>query len=59
MMQDKISYEATMDGVEIFIPLGIARTNLEAIKQYVLKLRSDYPSKKIELWERTHRLVEL
>ena len=57
-MQDKISYEVTMDGIEVFIPLGV-RTNLEAIKQYVSRLRSNYPSKSVELWEMTHRLVEL
>ena len=54
-----MKYEVTMDGTEIFIPLGIPRDNLEAVTQYVLRMRSQYPSKKIELWEVTSKLVRL
>ena len=54
-----MNYEITINSVPIYIPLKIDRANIEAVKEYARKLQSDYPEKKIELWEITSKLVEL
>lgn len=55
----KTTYKVSINGTELYTPTSIDKDDFEQIKKYVLRLRSEHPSKKIELWEITPKLVEL
>ncbi len=55
----KTKYKVLINGTELFTPTSIDKDDFEQVKQYVLRLRSEHPTKKIELWEITPKLVEL